>query len=226
MRSPRALVTSALGDGSPWNRHWPLLLPAVGRRLKWRIGRGPVTFTVQSVSVSPGLFGRVRSVRVTVVDVELEQVRLERVDIVARGVRLQGSSVRTEHVELRLRLDQIALDALTAGMPYAKLRLEGSVGRAELVAHPRWGHVELSPQVDDGALVLHPTAVGTRSGGRWTAPARLLPRLRIGARVLMPGSRLTAAEVRDGVLRLEAEMEDVTIPLLAEQGRRVRTASG
>jgi hypothetical protein len=224
--TPRALTPRALTPRALWNRHWPLLLPAVGRRLKWRLGRGPVTFTVHAVSVSPGLPGRLRSVRLTLVDVDVDQVRLDRVDVLAHGVRLRGTSVQAEHVELRLRLDQAGLDALIeTGMPYAKLRLDGDVGRAELLAHPRWGHVELSPQVDEGGLVLHPTAVGTRAGGRWTGPARLLPRLRIGAEVLLPGSHVRAAEVRDGALHLEAEMEDVTLPLKNSDGQ-VRNPSG
>jgi hypothetical protein len=206
---PRELVPTAL-----WNRHWPLLLPAVGRRLKWRLGRGPISFTLQSLAVAPSLGGRLRSVRATVTDVDLEAVRLDQVLVVACDVRLRAASVLARHVELKVRLGQQGLDdLLEQGMPYAKLQLHGDVGRAELVAHPRWGQVELVPRVDDGGLVLHPTAVVTGSGSRWTAPAKALPRLRIGAHVLLPGSRLVDAEVSGDVLHLTAQLDDVTLPL-------------
>jgi hypothetical protein len=214
--SPRDVVARYFLPSALWDRHWPLLLPAVGRRLQWRLGRGPITFTLQSLAVSPGLLGRLRSVHLTANDVDIDGVRLERVTIVAQQVRLRGTSVFARHVELRVRMDQRGLDALLeSGLPYAKLRLDGDVGRAELLAHPRWGHVELAPRVEDGGLILQPIAVGNGSRARWTAPAKLLPRLRIGSCVLLPGSRLTAAEVRDSELRLTAELEDLTMPLLA-----------
>src|SRR5206468_7060634 len=104
-----------------WRRHWPLLLPAVGRRLKWRLGRGPVAFTLESLSVSPGVFGRLRSVHLTVAEVDVNGVRLERVFVVARHVRLQGRSVLAQHVQMRAVMDQRSLDALLeTGLPFAK----------------------------------------------------------------------------------------------------------
>jgi hypothetical protein len=208
----RELVPTA-----PWNRHWPLLLPAVGRRLKWRLGRGPISFTLQSLSVAPGLSGWLREVRLTASDVDVDHVRLESANVLARNVRLRSTSVVANHVELNVRLGQAGLDALLEnGMPYAKLHLDGDVGRAELVAHPGWGHVELQPRVDDGSLVLEPVAVVT-GRRRWKAPVRALPRLRIGAHVLLPGSRLVGAVVHGDHLDLTAELEDVSLPLLGER---------
>ena len=87
---------------APWNRHWPLLLPAVGRRLKWRLGRGPVSFTLQSLSVAPGLSGRLREVRAD----RLGRRRRRRSGSTGRtcwraDVRLRGASVVANHVELQ-----------------------------------------------------------------------------------------------------------------------------
>ena len=222
-----ALVLSReLVSTAPWNRHWPLLLPAVGRRLKWRLGHGSISFCLHSLAVTPSLSGRLRSVRAMVTDVDLKNVRLDQVHVVARDVRLRSAAVFAGHVELRVQLGQRGLDVmLESGMPYAKLHLDEGVGRAELVAHPRWGHVELIPAVDDGALVLKPTALVTPSGGRWTAPARALPRLRIGAHVLLPGSRLLHAEVSGQSLNLTAELEDVLLPLRG-QGESELSQSG
>jgi hypothetical protein len=195
--------------------HWPLLLPAVGRRLRWRLARGPVSFTLQSLAVAPSLSGKLRSVQVTATDVDYESVRLDRVLVLARDVRVRPFSVSVGSVELRIQFGQQGLDHLLEnGLPYAKLHLDGDIGRAELVAHPGWGSVELAPRVDDGGLVLEPVAI-TRQDKRWSAPARVLPRLRIGSEVLLPGSRLIAADVIDGRLHLTAELTDVTVPLLA-----------
>ena len=88
---------------------------------------------------------------------------------------------------------------------------------AELVAHPGWGHVELTPRVDDGGLVLEPVAVVAGHGRRWSAPAKALPRLRIGSQVLLPGSRLLSAAVHGNHLDLTAELEDVSLPLLGDR---------
>jgi hypothetical protein len=211
----------------PEQRHWPLLLPAVGRRLKWRLRHGPVTFTLQSVAVAPSLTGRLRSVRITATDVDLDTVRLEHVQVLARDVKLRPASVSAHHLELRVQLGQSGLDGLLeTGLPYAKLRLDGAVGCAELVAHPQWGHVELSPEVDNGGLVLQPAAVVTWQGARWSAPAKLLPRLRIGAEVLLPGSRLTSAWVADSRLHLVAELQAVQIPLRSGSASTLVDLSG
>jgi hypothetical protein len=194
---------------------WPLLLPAVGRRLRWRISRDPVSFVLQSLSVQPALSRRLRSVRLTVTDVLWSGVRLEQVHIVATGVRLHSAGVHAESVELRLQLAQEDLDELLeSGLPYAKLHLDrDGFGRAELVSRPSWGHVELVPSVEEGGLVLLPQAVVDFQGRRWSVPARVLPRLRIGAEVLLPGARLTDARVWERRLHLTAEISDVDIPL-------------
>jgi hypothetical protein len=185
--------------------------------LKWRLGRGPISFTLQSLSVAPGLSGRLREVRLTASDVDVEHVRLDSANVLARDVRLRSASVVANHVEVKVQLGQTGLDALLErGMPYAQLHLEGDVGRARLAAHPGWGQVELAAGVDDGSLMLEPIAVVT-GRRRWTAPARALPRLRIGAHVLLPGSRLVSASVHDDHLDLTAELTDVELPLLGER---------
>jgi hypothetical protein len=212
----------------PWNRHWPLLLPAVGKRLRWRWGRGPVSFRLESLSVLPGWAGRLRSVRATVVDVLLDNsgdgtgtsgkgtVQLDEVRVEARNVHVRATAVRIDHVELQVQLGQAGLDGLLDnGMPYARLHLADGVGLARLVSRPSWGHIELTPSVSDGGLVLLPTALVTGTGTRWPVAARLLPRLRIGADVLLPGARLLAADVVDDCLLLTAELDDVVLPLLA-----------
>jgi hypothetical protein len=208
----------------PWNRHWPLLHPSVGKRLRWRWGRGPVSFRLESLSVVPGWAGRLRSVRATATEVDLDPdpsgagnpVRLDEVHVQARNVRLRPTVIQLEHVELEVYLGQTGLDAmLDSGMPYARLQLRDGVGLARLVSHPGWGHIELTPSVADGGLVLLPTALVTGAGTRWPSAARLLPRLRIGADVLLPGSRLLSADIVDDRLRLTAELHDVTLPLLS-----------
>jgi hypothetical protein len=223
-REPRPSWSADAWSVLPWNRHWPLLLPAVGRRLRWRWGRGPVSFRLESLSAVPGWAGRLRSVRVTVTDVDLDPdpggdgkpVRLDEVRLEARDVRIRPSAVRIARVELQVRLGQAALDGmLDSGLPYASLQLAEGVGLARLISRPGWGHIELTPSVADGGLVLLPTALVTGAGARWTGPARLLPRLRIGADVLLPGSRLLSASIVEDQLLLTAELDDVTLPLLA-----------
>lgn len=214
------------GPLAPWNRHWPVLLPAVGRRLRWRWGRGPVSFTLRSLSVVPSLPGRLRSVRLEVGEVEIDRVRLGTVRIAATDVRLRSTSLVAGHVELEVKLSQQGLDDLVGpGMPYAAVRLDGEVGRASLASRPDWAHVELTPEVRDGSLLLMPVAVVTGHGRRWAAPARLLPRLRIGSEVLLPGSRLTRVAVRDSTLHLDATMSDVEVPLIARRGEAVADLS-
>jgi hypothetical protein len=203
-----------LVPGLPWRRHWPLLLPSVGQRLNWRLARGPVSFTLQSLAMTPSLTGRHRSVRVTASDVDVNGCRLEHVRLRARDVRLRPNALCAASVELVVTLNQDGLDALLEnGLPYAKLHLDGDVGRAELVNRAGWGSVELQPQVDGDGLVLLPTAVRSPQGSRWSAPSRLLPRLRISSDVLLPGSRLMDAMVHDSRLHLTAELEDVQVPL-------------
>lgn len=208
------VLSRELVPTAPWNRHWPLLLPWVGRRLRWRLARGPVSFTLQSLSVVPGWAGRLRSIRATVAEVEINAVRLDTVDVHARDVRLRYDAVTAGRVRLDVRLGQAGLDdLLETGMPYARISLTGDVGLAELRSRPRWGRVELEPDVDEGALLLRPRAVRFPSGRRWTRPAQMLPRLRIGAHVLLPGSRLLAARVEGDALRLTAEVDDLSVPL-------------
>jgi LmeA-like phospholipid-binding len=205
-----------LVPGLPWRRHWPLLLPSVGRRLKWRMARGPVSFTLQSVAMTPSLTGRHRSVRITASDVDFNGFWLEHVGVRARDVRLRPNCVCAGSVKLEITLNQDGLDGLLEnGLPYAKLHLDGEVGRAELLARPGWGSVELQPQVDADGLVLLPTAVRTPQGSRWSAPSRLLPRLRISSEVLLPGGRLTDALVSDDRLHLTAEMDDLQLPVFS-----------
>lgn len=211
-----SLRARELVPGLPWRRHWPLLLPSVGRRLKWRLARGPVAFTLQSLEMTPSLTGRYRSVRATASDVVFNGFRLEHVRVRARDVLLRPNAVHAGSVELGITLNQQGLDALLEnGLPYAKLHLDGEVGRAELLSRPAWGSVELQPQVDANGLVLVPTAVRSAQGSRWSAPSRLLPRLRIGSEVLLPGGRLTDALVHDDRLQLTAEIDDVQLPLFA-----------
>lgn len=207
------VLSRELVPTAPWNRHWPLLLPWVGRRLRWRLARGPVAFTVQSLSIVPGWAGRLRSLRATVVEVEINAVRLDIVDVHALDVRLRYDAVTAGRVRLDVRLGQDGLDDIfESGLPYARISLSDDVGLAELRSHPRWGRVELEPAVDDGALLLRPRAVRFPSGRRWTRSAQLLPRLRIGAHVLLPGSRLLCAAVVDSTLQLTAEIVDVDLP--------------
>jgi hypothetical protein len=179
------------------------------------------------VSVLPSLSGRLRAVRVHATDVDWAGVRLEQVRILARHVRLRAASVAAENVELQVELGQDALDEmLESGLPYAKLHLDSDgYGRAELSAHPEWGHVELAPAVDDGSLLLHPQAVVSRQGRRWAVPARVLPRLRIGAEVLLPGARLTEASVSEARLSLTAEVNDIDIPLRERRQAAVEPAA-
>lgn len=208
------VLSRELVPTAPWNRHWPLLLPWVGRRLRWRLARGPVSFTLQSLSVVPGWAGRLRSLRATVAAVEINDVRLDTVDVHARDVRLRYDAVTAGRVRLDVCLGQDGLDdLLESGLPYARVSLADGVGLAELRTRPRWGRVELDATVDDGALLLSPRAVRFPSGRRWTRPAHLLPRLRIGAHVLLPGSRLLSAAVVGGTLHLTAEIDDVDLPL-------------
>ncbi len=203
-----------LVPGLPWRRHWPLLLPSVGRRLKWRLARGPVSFTLQSLAMTPSLTGRHRSVHVTATEVDFNGFWLEHVQVRARDVRLRPNSLSAGRVKLEVTLNQDGLDGLLEnGLPYAKLHLDGEVGRAELQGRPGWGSVELQPQVDADGLVLLPTAVCTPQGSRWSAPSRLLPRLRISSEVLLPGGRLTDAMVHDDRLHLSAELDDLQLPL-------------
>jgi hypothetical protein len=203
-----------LVPGLLWRRHWPLLLPSVGQRLKWRLARGPVSFTLESLAMTPSLTGRHRSVRATASDVAFNGFQLEHVRLRARDVRLRPNSLTAAHVELVVTVNQDGLDALLEnGLPYAKLHLDGAVGRAELQSRPGWGSVELQPQVDSDGLVLLPTAFRSPQGSRWSAPSRVLPRLRISSDVLLPGSRLLDAMVHDDRLQLTAELDDVQLPL-------------
>lgn len=176
-RSPDSSWADDSWSVLPWNRHWAVLLPAVGKRLRWRWGRGPLSFRLESLSIIPGWAGMLRSVRATAVEVDLatgtSKVRLDEVCIAARKVRLRTSSLHLEHVEVQVGMGQTGLDAMLD------------------------------------------------SGLRWPAAARLLPRLRIGADVLLPGSRITAAAVVDDRLQLTAEMANVVLPLRTGRGEVV-----
>jgi len=178
----------------------------VGKAVSFGDGQNTVGFTLTSLDASVGQMAAVTG--------QVDDVSLRADRVTWRSFRFERVSVRLGNYHTRFGVRPVvvaapidvsavltgeALDAVLAGAvptcrceitPAGELRLHWS-------RRPRWGYVQVMPDVEDGCLVLRPRAAGRGKRAwrlpRWPVPFR--PGLRLPDTV-----RFTGVELVPGAL--------------------------
>ncbi|WP_082929623.1 LmeA family phospholipid-binding protein [Mycobacterium sp. 852013-51886_SCH5428379] len=185
----------------------------VSRRVTLQLDDGELRATVTAFDPRPDLRkmpgGRFGDVRITARDIEWNDSRFERADVVFRDLQLRPTTAPALSAAPVEATVHVHADALLEVFRWAAPRLAGEVG-ADAVARLRWarrpglGDLEVDARLDGATLCLHPRAV-TMGRRRWELPART-PAYRVPLPELPSGLELTRIEFAPDVVAVTATL--------------------
>jgi hypothetical protein len=197
----------------------------VGRRRTFQLGGRTVAAEVVDLAVDTGVglaLGQFEGVRLDLRDVEWEGRRVTTLRVHGRNVHQRPGltpTFVTAPVLVTATIDQDALPTWSTRWT-ERFHLEigdDSIARIHLRDHVHRGALEVDVRVDDGILVVDPSAV--RAGHRRFTVPRRVPPLRLPI-VLPRGVRLTSVSLEPRTLRVEAMVPEWSEPLVITDVQR------
>lgn len=191
----------------------------VGRRRTFQLGGRTVTAEVVDLAVDtgPGLaLGQFEDVRLDLRDLEWEGRKVSTLRVHGRNVHLRPGltpTFVTAPVLVTATIDEDALPTWSTRLT-ERLHLEvgdDAIARIHVRDHQHRGALEVDVRVEDGILVVDPSAV--RAGRRRFAMPRRIPPLRIPI-ALPRGVRLTSVSLEPRTIRVEAMVPEWSEPLV------------
>lgn len=177
------------------------------------------------VALAPGLLvGRATKVHLTIAGLRVGGLRVAGVDVRASGVQVPVDwppRLRAARVEVRVRVEQAALDAWTrsAGLPLRLALRPGVISARTGVAGRRLGEFDMALRLDGRRLLLAAQRVSML--GVAVHPGAVMPPVTLPLPPLPRHATLVAVEPDEGAVGLAFELADVDERVTA---RRLRWA--
>ena len=191
----------------------------VGRRRTFQLGGRAVSAEVVDLAVDTGaglVLGQFEGVRLDLRDVEWDGRRVTTLRLDGRNVHLRPGltpTFVTAPVLVTATIDEDALPTWSTRWT-ERLHLEvgdDAVARVHLRDHQHRGALEVDVRVEDGMLVVDPSAV--RAGRRRFTVPRRIPPLRLPI-ALPRGIRVTSVSLEPRTIRVEAMIPEWAEPLV------------
>jgi hypothetical protein len=196
-----------------------------GKRRRFELAGREVTAEVVDLAIGtgPGLaLGQFEDVRLDLRDVEWEGRRVTTLRVHGRNVHLRPGltpTFVTAPVIITATIDQDALPTWSTRWT-ERFNLEigdDAIARIHLREREHLGAIEVDVRVEDGVLVVDPSAV--RAGRRRFGVPRRIPPLRVPI-VLPRGVRVTSVTLEPGAIRIEAMVPEWSTPLVVTDVQR------
>ena len=196
-----------------------------GTRRRFEVGGREITAEVVDLAVDTGAglaLGQFEGVRLDLRDVEWEGRRVTTLRVHGRNVHLRPGltpTFVTAPVIVTATVDQDALYTWsTRWTERVHLEIgEDAIARVHLRDHEHLGAVEVDVRVEEGMLVVDPSAV--RAGRRRFRVPRRIPPMRLPI-VLPRGIRITSVALEPRAIRLEAMVPEWSAPLVVTDVQR------
>jgi hypothetical protein len=189
----------------------------VGREATIHAGDTEVTLVLRRLRlVRPPvglMIGQVGDVEIEAEDVATGALRVRGLHLDVRNLHVQPGATATvvaAPIRVRAVIDgAVLLEALAERTRRVEIELGADgTARAYLAGRRTWGHVELVPHFERGALVLAPTRIVLRDRDVLSSLARRVPPLRLVMPELAAGLHIVGVAVEDGGLVVDAVYEE------------------